>query len=264
MPPVRAPPEGSPQAGPDERAPMWQSQPMAFDFDGFETLSFDCYGTLIDWEAGIVTAADRLLRDHGLALAGEAILEAHARHEARLEAGPFQCYRDVLVGVAGAICDEQGIRASDEELAAFGASVADWPSFGDSSEALARLATRFRLAVLTNCDDDLFAASNRRLGVSFATVVTAQQVGSYKPALRNFEVLLERLDAPRSRVLHVAQSLFHDHVPAKRLGLTTVWVDRRHGQAGPGATPPARVVPDLTVPDLATLADLAVGPGATA
>jgi 2-haloacid dehalogenase len=234
---------------------------MPIDFQRCEAMTFDCYGTLIDWEAGIVAAAGRLLRAHDVELPDEAILEAHARHEARLEAGPFRPYREVLGEVARAICEEQGVQASVAEAAAFGASVADWPAFPDSAESLARLSGRYRLAVLTNCDDDLFAASAPRLGVPFEAVVTAQQVGSYKPARRNFEVLIERLGLPTERILHVAQSLYHDHVPAKALGLSTVWVDRRHGRSGSGATPPAEAAPDLTVTDVATLADLAVGRG---
>ena len=118
--------------------------------------------------------------------------------------------------------------------------------------------TRFRLGVITNCDDDLFAASERRLGINFDWVVTAQQLGSYKPNPRNIELALERIGVPRDRVLHVAQSLFHDHVPAKALGLSTVWVDRRHDRPGSGATLPASAKPDLVVPDMRTLAELAV------
>ena len=143
-------------------------------------------------------------------------------------------------------------------MAAFGVSVADWPPFPDSAAALARLHERFRLGVITNCDDDLFAASARRLGVEFDWVITAQQAGSYKPSERNFQLAFERIDMPRERLLHVAQSLFHDHVPAKRLGLSTVWVDRRHGRPGGGATLPASATPDLTVPDMATLAEVAL------
>jgi 2-haloacid dehalogenase len=137
--------------------------------------------------------------------------------------------------------------------------VGDWPAFPDSAPALARLGTRFRLGVITNCDDDLFALSNRRLGVAFDWVVTAQQVGSYKPVPRNFEVALERIGLPRDRILHVAQSLFHDHVPARRLGLATAWIDRRAGRTGFGATPPAEASPDLAVPDMASFAELALG-----
>ena len=233
---------------------------MTLRFDRFEVLSFDCYGTLIDWERGILEATRRLLHPHDIDPRDDAVLEAFARHEQQLEAGPFQSYRGILTGVARAIGAEHGLDLDDAETADFGASVADWPAFPDSPAALARLATGFRLAVVTNCDDDLFAASALRLGVAFDEVVTAQQVGSYKPAPRHFEVMFERLGIPRERILHVAQSLFHDHVPAKALGLTTVWVDRRGGRTGSGATPPAEANPDLVVPDLASLADLAIGP----
>jgi 2-haloacid dehalogenase len=124
-------------------------------------------------------------------------------------------------------------------------------------DALRRLGTKYRLGVITNCDDDLFDATRRRLAIGFDPVVTAQQVGSYKPNHRNFEVMFERLGLPRDRILHVAQSVYHDHVPAKELGLSSVWVDRRGGRPGGGATRPAEASPDLTVPDLVTLAELA-------
>jgi 2-haloacid dehalogenase len=192
-------------------------------------------------------------------LSDDELLASFARHETAVEAGPFRRYREVLTEVARAIADELGATPSEADLASFGGSVADWPPFADSVDALARLQRRYRLGVLTNCDDDLFAASARRLQATFDPVVTAQQVGAYKPSLRGFELLLERVGVPRDRVLHVAQSLFHDHVPAKHLGLSSVWVDRRAGRAGSGATPPAEATPDLTVPDLATLADLALG-----
>ena len=160
----------------------------------------------------------------------------------------------MLADAARATCATFGVAPTADELIRFGGSVADWPAFPDSHDALVRLGTRFRLGVLTNCDDDLFAASNARLGVDFDWVVTAQQVGGYKPDPRNFEVLLDRLALPPERILHVAQSLFHDHVPAKALGLSSIWIDRRHGQAGAGATPPAEARPDLTFPDMATFA----------
>jgi 2-haloacid dehalogenase len=160
------------------------------------------------------------------------------------------------------VAAELGFEPTDEEVSRFSRSVEDWPAFPDSTDALQRLKRRFRLGVLTNCDDDLFAASNRRLGVEFDWVVTAQQVGSYKPDERNFEALFDRLGLPRERIVHVAQSLFHDHVPAKRLGLTTVWIDRRHDRPGTGATPPAQAQPDATFPDMASFAAAAVpGPG---
>ena len=227
------------------------------DFGRFDVLSFDCYGTLIDWEAGILAALRAALDAHGVSAGDDDLLGRYAVHEAEIERGPYVRYREILSRGMAAVCHELEIEPTADETVAFGGSVADWPAFPDSADALARLHRRFKLAVITNCDDDLFAASNRRLGDVFDFVVTAQQAGSYKPDHRNFEIALERIDRPRSRILHVAQSLFHDHVPAKQLGLTSVWVDRRHDRPGSGATPPAEAAPDLTVPDMDTLATLA-------
>jgi len=227
----------------------------SIDFGTFDALTFDCYGTLIDWEAGILAALRPLV---GGAAGDETVLEAFARHEAQLEAGPYLPYREVLAGCLRGVGEALGFEPSEAEQAAFGASVADWPPFPDSPSALARLKERFKLGVITNCDDDLFAASNRRLGVEFDWVITAQQARGYKPRRENFEFALERIDVPRDRILHVAQSLFHDHVPAKALGMTSVWIDRRQGRAGGGATPPASAMPDLTMPDLKTFADLVI------
>jgi 2-haloacid dehalogenase len=228
------------------------------DFDAFDVLTFDCYGTLIDWESGLLAALRRPIESHGIQATDEALLEAFARHEAELEGGPYRPYRSILGSVLEAMLAHHGETASAEEVAAFGGSVADWPAFPDSPAALQRLHERFRLGVITNCDDDLFAASQARLGVAFDWVVTAQQAKRYKPNPRGFELMFERVGIPPSRILHVAQSLYHDHVPAKRLGLSTVWVDRRGGRPGFGATPPAEATPELTVPDMATLASLAV------
>ncbi len=228
------------------------------DFDGFDVLTFDCYGTLIDWEAGILAALRKPLANHGRGKPDEAALEAFAGHEAEIEAGKYRPYREVLGEVLARMIGERGGAPSVDERAAFGASVAHWPAFPDSKAALARLHERFKLGVITNCDDDLFAASEAKLGVRFDYLVTAQQAKRYKPNARGFELMFERVGLPPSRILHVAQSLFHDHVPAKKLGLSTVWVDRRAGRAGSGATPPAEASPDLTVPDMATLASLAV------
>jgi 2-haloacid dehalogenase len=229
----------------------------AVDFGDFEALTFDCYGTLIDWEAGISSGLAALLSAHGIAADREKLLEGFARHEATLEAGPYRRYRAILEEASRRIGRDYGVEPADDEVAAFAASVGEWPAFPDSAAALVRLATRFRLGVITNCDDDLFAQSNRRLGVAFDWIVTAEQAGSYKPDPRNFALAFERIDVPRERILHVAQSLFHDHVPAKALGMTTVWIDRRRNRPGFGATPPAAVTPDLVLPDMASLAEAA-------
>jgi 2-haloacid dehalogenase len=227
---------------------------IGFDFGRFDALTFDTYGTLIDWETGLLAALRVVLHAHGLDAGDDELLERYAGHEARLEAGPYLLYRDVLVASLRSVCADLGITPTDGELATFGGSVAGWPAFADSPAALARLKGRFRLGVITNCDDDLFAASNARLGVTFDWIVTAQQAGSYKPSLHNFELAFQRIDVPRARILHVAQSLFHDHVPARQLGMTTVWIDRRHGRPGAGATPPAEATPDLTYSDMASFA----------
>jgi 2-haloacid dehalogenase len=227
------------------------------DLGQFEVLTFDCYGTLIDWEAGLLAAIRPILAAHGVTVTDDDLLERYARHESALEAGPYQSYRAVLAGSLGGVAEELGVEVTAEELAAFSESVADWPPFEDSIDGLRRLAGRYRLGVITNCDEDLFAASAQRLETTFEWVVTAEQAQDYKPSIAPFILALRTIDVPKEQVLHVAQSLYHDHVPAKELGMTTVWVNRRHDRTGSGATPPADATPDLEVPDLATLAELA-------
>jgi 2-haloacid dehalogenase len=233
---------------------------LTLDYDRFDALTFDCYGTLIDWEAGLLAAFHRAFTGaSGQVPDDEDLLLRYARHEAALEAGPYLRYREILSRGLRGVAEELDIEVSDEAAAAFGGSVVDWPAFEDSAAALARLGTRFRLGILTNCDDDLFAASNAKLGVDFDWVVTAQQVGSYKPADANFDALLARVDVPAERILHVAQSLYHDHVPANRFGLASVWIDRRHDRPGAGATPVADAAPDETYPDMAAFAEATTG-----
>ena len=227
------------------------------DYGAFDALTFDCYGTLIDWEAGITAGLRRILAGHDVDVDDERLLESYAAAEARLEAGRYLPYRTILAACARAVAKEFGVEVSDDEAVAFGGSVGDWPAFDDSTRSLKILRRRFRLGVLTNCDDELFAASNRRLGVDFDWVLTAQQLGAYKPNPHNFEALRERLHRDgiaASRILHVAQSLYHDHVPAKHLGFHTVWIDRRHDRPGTGATPAAVVHPDATFPSMAEFA----------
>jgi 2-haloacid dehalogenase len=227
------------------------------DLAAFDALTFDCYGTLIDWETGLLAALRPVLDAHDLHADDEHLLERFAHHEAALEAGPYLRYADVLAGCLTRLGEDFGFTPTDAQRTAFARSVTDWPAFPDSPEALSKLKQRFRLGVITNCDDDLFAASNAKLGVEFDWIVTAEQARGYKPRTENFEFAFARIDVPRERILHVAQSLFHDHVPAKALGMTTVWIDRRHGREGSGATPPASATPDLTLPDLQSLAERA-------
>ncbi|MDA0329529.1 MAG: haloacid dehalogenase type II [Gemmatimonadetes bacterium] len=226
------------------------------DFHRFEALTFDCYGTLIDWERGIQDALSVLLEGATEVPSRQKLLELFGRYESEAEHGSFKSYRQVLTAVAlrmGAAC---GLDPDRGRADGFAASVGVWPPFPDTVDALRALSERYRLAIVSNVDDDLFAKSADMLGVSFSEIVTAQQVESYKPAPAHFLEALRRLDLPVERVLHVAQSLYHDIAPAKQLGLTCVWVNRRAGRAGGGATPPAVVTPDLEVPDLASLARL--------
>lgn len=221
----------------------------------FDALTFDCYGTLIDWERGILAAAETLLgASRPTDVSDEDLLQAFGTFEPEEEAGPFRSYREVLQRVAARFGRHFGVPVDANAAAKFAGSVAQWPAFSDSPQALARLATRYRLAIVSNVDDDLFAGSARRLGVDFDEVVTAQQTESYKPARGHFDEVLERLALPPDRVLHVAQSLYHDIAPATALGFTCVWVNRRGGGGGGGATPRAEARPHATVPDLDTLA----------
>jgi 2-haloacid dehalogenase len=228
----------------------------------FSTLTFDCYGTLIDWESGILAALRPWTATHRVEVGDEELLVAFGRAEARREAtDPTAPYPRILAGVLEDLADELGATASPEEAAAFGGSVPNWPAFPDSPEALAYLQRHYRLVIVSNVDRASFRHSNAKLGVTFDAVVTAEDAGAYKPAPNHFTLALAQLagmGVAGHQVLHVAQSLYHDHVPAKRLGLKTMWVNRRADRAkGSGATPAAApVTPDGEVPTLAALVEL--------
>ena len=223
-------------------------------FDRFEVLTFDCYGTLIDWETGIWAALHPILVRHRVGVSVDSALELYGALESDAERGPYRDYKSVLRIVLTGFGARLGFAPTPEEMERFAASVKGWPAFPDSPRALQALKTKYRLAVISNIDDDLFAFSAQRLRVPFDWVITAQQVKSYKPSLNNFRVAFERIGVPPAKILHVAQSLYHDIAPARELGLSTIWVNRRHGKPGTGATPPAQAQPDLEVPDLASLA----------
>ncbi len=228
------------------------------DFSQFEYLTFDCYGTLINWEAGILAALRPLLAVHKIVLSDNDLLELYGEFEAEAEAGDYKTYREILSSVVQAFGQKFGFSSTEAETQSLPQSLALWPPFPDTVEALQKLHTRYKLAPITNVDDDLFAATAKRLQVSFDAVITAQQARSYKPSLNNFHLAFQRIGKPKEKILHVAQSLYHDIAPARTLGLHCVWVNRRVDKTGPGATKPAVAQPDLEVPDLKTLADLAV------
>ena len=226
-----------------------------------EALSFDCYGTLIDWETGISRVLRRWADANGIELTDEELLTSFSDLATRAEAErPTDLYPQILSSSMRALGAQLGTPVTDDDADALGASVPDWPAFPDSAEALQRLSQRYRLIILSNVDRTSFAGSNERLGVDFTSILTAQDIGSYKPDPRNFAALdaeVARLGVPRERHLHVAQSLFHDHVPAKAAGLPTVWINRRHANPGRGATPTptADVSPDWTFPSMTAFAD---------
>lgn len=225
----------------------------------FRALTFDCYGTLIDWEEGIGSWLARWAEGHGSSPSREALLQAFARAENQVEReSPASPYPEILRLTLDRLGRELGIEPTAAEAEAFSGSVGDWPPFPDTSSALRLLQERYRLVVVSNVDRASFSRTARRLGITFDAVVTAEAVGAYKPDnrmfLRAFEVI-EGMGIGRGQILHVAQSLYHDHVPAKALGLSTVWVNRRRGLEGWGATAPPEVPvePDLAVGSLAEL-----------
>ena len=206
----------------------------------FRVLTFDCYGTLIDWETGIVAALKPLTSRLPRALTADKILEAHARHESSQQSfTPTRPYRDILAIVCKRLAEEWEIPATWEECVAYGNSIGDWPAFPDAVEALAYLKRFYKLAILSNVDNASFARSNRRLGVTFDAIYTAEDIGSYKPDARNFDYMLAKLEArgvKKSEILHTAESLFHDHATANAIGLASCWIHRRHDREGFGAT----------------------------
>jgi 2-haloacid dehalogenase len=226
------------------------------DFAQFEWLSFDCYGTLIDWESGLLGYLRPLLREKGGAISDAEVLSLYSEFEPREQSGEYRSYREVLASVVHDFARELRFDVDETEANGLADSIRDWEPFADTVAALHRLHSRYKLAILSNIDDDLFAHSARKLQVPFDCVVTAQQARSYKPSLNNFEVLLQRLAIPRTRLLHVAESLYHDVGAAGSLGIATVWVNRRQGKAS-AATKLTDARPDMEVPDVGRLAEMA-------
>jgi 2-haloacid dehalogenase len=229
------------------------------DFTRFEILTFDCYGTLIDWEAGILAALRRILSAHGKTIDGATLLKLYGDFEQRSEHGAFQPYREVLESVVRQFAVELHFAPTADEVRSLPDSLSTWMPWPDTVAALRQLKSRFRLAILSNVDDDLFALTRTKLEVDFDDVITAQQAQAYKPSLKIFELALSRIQTPAHRVLHVGQSIYHDVVPAQALGLATVWINRPSARPGIGAVKAAEAKPDLIVTSLAELAAVATG-----
>jgi 2-haloacid dehalogenase len=229
------------------------------DFTRFEILTFDCYGTLINWEAGILPALRRILSAHGKKMDDATLLKLYGDFELRSEQGKFRPYREVLESVVRQFAAELQFTPTAAEVRSLPDSLPTWAPWPDTVAALHQLKTRFRLAILSNVDDDLFALTRPQLEVDFDEVITAQQAQAYKPSLKLFELALSRIKAPAHRVLHVGQSIYHDVIPAQALGLATVWVNRPSARRGVGAVKSAEAKPDLTIASLAELAAAAAG-----
>jgi 2-haloacid dehalogenase len=230
---------------------------MTLDFNRFEILTFDCYGTLIDWETGLLSALHRILSAHGKKIDDATVLELYGNFEQLSEQGAFRPYREVLQSVVRQFGDKLGFVSTVDEARSLPDSLALWKPWPDTVAALRQLKSRYRLAILSNVDDDLFAATRPQLEVEFDEVITAQQAQAYKPSLKIFELALARIQAPAHRILHVGQSIYHDVIPAQALGLATVWVNRPSARPGVGAVKTALAEPDLEVSSLAELAELA-------
>ena len=215
----------------------------------FKVLSFDCYGTLIDWEAGLLESLRPLSSQLQSGLCDHEVLESYARHEADQQLKtPSRLYSELMATVYQRLAEEWSIAVSQDECRQFGQSLKNWPAFPDSAESLAYLKEHYMLAILSNVDNESFAASNRKLKVTFDAIYTAQDIGTYKPSDNNFHYLIESLDQQgihRTEILHTAQSLFHDHVPANRNDLASCWIDRKHDSESSGATPRPAEMPEF-------------------
>jgi 2-haloacid dehalogenase len=225
-----------------------------FDFSRFEVLTFDCYGTLINWEDGLFAALRPIFAAHSKKPDDATVLQLYGDFELRAEQPPFRNYRDVLAEVVRQFGKELGFEPTPAEVSSLAKSLPVWKPWPDTVAALSQLKTKYRLAILSNVDDDLFAGTRPQLGVTFDEVITAQQAKAYKPSLKLFELALSRINAPAHRVLHVGQSIYHDVVPAQSLGLATVWINRPSARPGVGAVKAADAKPDLAFTSLAELA----------
>ena len=221
---------------------------MTIDLNNYEVLTFDCYGTMIDWETGVLTAIAPILSNHNIQLSNEQIFDAFGEIENEIEAGEYIKYRQVLRNVVERMGDRFNFTPNPTEVDALANSLTSWQPFSDSVEALKVLKQKFKLAVISNVDDDLFAETVKHLQIDFDYVITAEQLKSYKPSHNNFYAAFERIGLPKEKILHVAASVYHDIIPAKAMGMTAVWVNRRGVKQDSGA--------DLEVLDLKTLASL--------
>ena len=229
---------------------------LALDFSRFRIITFDCYGTLIDWESGILSAIRPILSAHGAHLSDPEILRMYGEIEADEESGEYRPYREILQAVVRGFGTRLGFGPSEKEQQSLQNSLASWKPFSDTVTALRQLKQKFKLGILSNIDEDLFGATAQQLAVDFDYVITASQARAYKPSLEIFRLAQKRMGLPGEKWLHAAQSIYHDVIPAQSLGISTVWVNRSSPRPNSGAAKPAQAKPDIEVSSLQALADL--------
>jgi len=230
----------------------------SLDFSRFRVITFDCYGTLVDWETGILSALRPILSAHGATLESAEILRLYGDLEAHAEGSEYRPYREVLRDVVRAFGKHLGFSATAGEQQSLPDSLATWKPFPDTVASLRRLKAKFKLGIISNVDDDLFSATASQLEIDFDYVTTAGQARAYKPSLEIFRLAQKKMNAPSEQWLHAAQSVYHDVIPAKSLGISNVWVNRPSQRPGAGAGKSASAEPDVQVHSLAELADLAI------
>lgn len=226
------------------------------DLSGIDLLTFDCYGTLIDWESGIQNALGSVLSSHGVTISSESLLSLYAELESVAQKGEYRPYRDILAIVMRQLTAHLEVSIGHDESHVLANSIKDWPPFPDTREALQKLHERVKLAVISNIDDDLFEESHKQLGVTLDYVVTAEQAKAYKPSISVFEHAFKTIPVSKERILHVAQSLYHDIAPCNEMGIRSVWVNRPGTKNGFGATPPASAEPNWVVESMAGLVSM--------
>ena len=220
------------------------------DFNQFKLISFDCYGTLIDWKKSLMDIMNPFITRHKLNISKDQLFDLFLKADQMSICENYKPYHDVLVSIMDEMGKELNINLKQAERTCLVDRFGDWTAFPDTTDALQELKKRYKLAIISNVDDELFDVTKRCLGVRFDYIITATQVGSYKPSKNNFVKALEKFGLPSEHVLHVAQSIYHDIIPTNELGWSNVWVNRYNE---PESTNPAES-PDLEVPDLAALA----------
>jgi len=229
---------------------------LVFDFSRFSIITFDCYGTLIDWETGILGAIRPILSAHHAHLTDADILRTYGEIEAEEESGSYQPYKEILTAVIRGFGIRLGFVPSEEEEQSLPNSLANWKPFPDTVAVLRRLKQKFKLGILSNIDDDLFSATAPQLEIEFDYVVTASQARAYKPSLEIFRLAQNRIGLPSQQWLHAGQSIYHDVIPARSMGIATVWVNRPSPLPNSGAAKPAQGKPDIEVASLKELDEL--------